>query len=203
MSQNVKIDKVTSSEEAALLGGRLEGWPLARPCLLPSFETRAIEIGCCRFRHLWIAKVGQARLWCALLRVRSELFYALSAQPSYATSSPRLECSGDLFLQLLPCAPQRLEREMHAMCPGPDGHGAEQHIGLENVGREAVHFGAPPGMPDIVEDEEAAIRRVCLDIDLGVRIALYAGAAGNPLPALPRKRGRVYRFILPRLRGRV
>src|SRR5260370_21586295 len=28
-------------EEAALLGGRLEGWPLARPCLLPSFETRA------------------------------------------------------------------------------------------------------------------------------------------------------------------
>jgi hypothetical protein len=29
----------SDSEEAALLGGRLEGWPLARPSPLPSFET--------------------------------------------------------------------------------------------------------------------------------------------------------------------
>src|SRR5215467_11186122 len=31
----------SASEEAAFLGGRLEGWPLARPSKPPSFETRA------------------------------------------------------------------------------------------------------------------------------------------------------------------
>src|SRR6266849_4316480 len=28
-------------EERRILAARLEGWPLARPCRLPSFETRA------------------------------------------------------------------------------------------------------------------------------------------------------------------
>jgi hypothetical protein len=37
-------------EEAALLGGRLEGWPLARPCPWPSFETAAQEGGLLRMR---------------------------------------------------------------------------------------------------------------------------------------------------------
>src|SRR6266849_2306979 len=104
----------------------------ARQGARPSFETRRKDA--------------------ALLRMRSELFYALSAQPSYATSSPRPEHSSDLLLQLLPRALQRREHEMHAMYPRPDLHRPEQHVGLENVCLPAVHFGAPPGMPDIVED---------------------------------------------------
>jgi methionine-rich copper-binding protein CopC len=46
-------------EERRIFVGRLEGWPLARPCLSPSFETAAQEGG--------------------LLRMKSELFGMISA----------------------------------------------------------------------------------------------------------------------------
>src|SRR5579871_5007475 len=114
----------------------------------------------------------------------------------------RSTAAGDLFLQLLPRAPQWLEREMHAVQPRSDLHGTKQYVGLEDIGRAAVHFGAPPGMPGIVEYEETAVGRIDLDVDHGVGIAQDARAAG-PLPALPRKRGRVFLISLPRQRGRV
>src|SRR6266446_2600862 len=37
-------------EERRFLAARLEGWPPARPCLLPSFETAAQEGGLLRMR---------------------------------------------------------------------------------------------------------------------------------------------------------
>src|SRR5260370_34896635 len=37
-------------EERRFLAARLEGWPRARPCLLPSFETAAQEGGLLRMR---------------------------------------------------------------------------------------------------------------------------------------------------------
>src|SRR5215471_2575885 len=37
-------------EEAALLGGRLEGWPVALPCPWPSFETRREDAALLRMR---------------------------------------------------------------------------------------------------------------------------------------------------------
>ncbi len=44
---------------------RLEGWPRVLSCIHPSRRTPT-EIGCCRFRYLKIAEVGQARLrWAA------------------------------------------------------------------------------------------------------------------------------------------
>jgi len=37
-------------EERRIFAARLEGWPLAWPCLLPSFETAAQEGGLLRMR---------------------------------------------------------------------------------------------------------------------------------------------------------
>src|ERR1700732_1420659 len=52
-----------------------------------------IEIGCCRFRHSLGAEVGQARLRCALLRMRSELFLTVMVKPPHTLLPARLQSS--------------------------------------------------------------------------------------------------------------
>src|SRR6266446_5118384 len=59
-------------EERRFLTARLEGWPLAQQCLLPSFETAAQEGGLLRMRSLSHAGAssGLASRWhgpCTLL----------------------------------------------------------------------------------------------------------------------------------------
>src|SRR5258708_5485423 len=53
-------------EERRFLAARLEGWPRARPCLLPSFETAANRNRLLPISTLLVAEVGQARFrWAA------------------------------------------------------------------------------------------------------------------------------------------
>src|SRR6266481_4416256 len=65
MSRNVKINKVTSSEERRIFAARLEGWPRV-PAVHPSFETAAHRNRLLPISTLRLAEVGQARLrWAA------------------------------------------------------------------------------------------------------------------------------------------
>ena len=49
-----------------------------------------------------------------------------------------------------------MEAEAHDVPAARDDDGAEDHIGLEDLGVGAVDARAPPGMPDIVEQQDAA-----------------------------------------------
>ena len=71
------------------------------------------------------------------------------------------------------------KREAHDVLAGRHDDGAEQHVGLEDFRGLAVDARPPPRMPDVVEHQEAAARRIGLDRDVGVVVAQDArGAAG-------------------------
>ena len=86
---------------------------------------------------------------------------------------------GEFHLQFVPSPLQRLEGEVHLVHPGTHLDRAEQHVGLENFCRMAVHLGAPPWMPSVVYDKEAAGRGVDLNVDLGIFIIQDADIASR------------------------
>lgn len=53
-----------------------------------------------------------------------------------------------------PC--ERMEREAHRVVSRPKLDGAKDDIGPEDRARPAVHRCTPPGMPDVVEKQQAA-----------------------------------------------
>ena len=87
--------------------------------------------------------------------------------------------SAALLLQLPPRPAQRLEREAHGVLSRRHLHGAEDHIGAQDLGLDAVDRRAPPRMPDVVEQQHAAGRRIDLDDDFGVGVAHEARGAGS------------------------
>ncbi len=74
---------------------------------------------------------------------------------------------------------KRLEHEVHHVVPARNDHSAEDHIGLENVGVDAVDVRTPPGMPNVRQQQNAASWRVDIDIDLGVGVAQQARTAAH------------------------
>ena len=49
-----------------------------------------------------------------------------------------------------------MEGEARHVAPARADHGAKDHVGLEDFHRGSVDAGAPPGVPDVVEKEDAA-----------------------------------------------
>src|SRR6266436_2942620 len=65
-------------EERRIHAARLEGWPLARPSLLPSFETRASKSAVADFDTFRLPKSDRPDFGARSFRMRSETFHALS-----------------------------------------------------------------------------------------------------------------------------
>src|SRR6187200_1974818 len=68
-------------------------------------------------------------------------------------------------------AREGMEGEAHHMPPARADDGAKDHVGLENFSVAPVDVGSPPGLPDIVEKQDPARRRLDLDHHLGIGIA--------------------------------
>src|SRR5262245_12702480 len=97
---------------------------------------------------------------------------------------------GELGLQLRHRANEWMKAEANAMLPGRNLHGAEQHVGLEDLGRRAVDLCPPPGMPHVVEQQETAGRGVDVDDDLGIAVADDADGAAVRVSGRRSCRGR-------------
>src|SRR5690348_13901321 len=75
-------------------------------------------------------------------------------------------------------APKRLETEANLVRARRQRDGAEDHVGAQDVDRLAVERRAPPRMPHVGEQQEAAVRRVDGDVDPGIGVAQDARGAG-------------------------
>ena len=70
-----------------------------------------------------------------------------------------------------PCARDGAEGKTHDMAARRHGDGAEQNVGAQDLRRLAVDLGEPPGVPEIVEHDPAAVGAVGLHDHLGVAVA--------------------------------
>ena len=75
-------------------------------------------------------------------------------------------------------ASERLEPEVHRVMPRRQRDGAENDIGAEDLDRLSVERGVPPRMPDVVEQQQPAVRRIDRNVDLGIGITLDPRRAG-------------------------
>ena len=86
------------------------------------------------------------------------------------------------FSQLRPGSGKRPESEPDRVSARSDCDRAKEDVGAQDFRRLAVHLGEPPGVPEVVEDEPAAVGAVGFQGYLGVAVAddaCAAGAAGS------------------------
>src|SRR5438067_11496501 len=99
----------------------------------------------------------------------------IGAVPTVTGRSPRVRQFLHHFRE---SAGERMEAEADHVPAARADHGAKDHVGFEDFSIDPVDAGAPPRLPDIVEQEDAADR--CLDPhdDFGVAVAKKTRAAG-------------------------
>jgi hypothetical protein len=89
----------------------------------------------------------------------------------------RARDAAELLGNLGECPCKGMKCKAYHVSSWRNGDRTEDHIGLQDLSRLAVHGCSPPWMPDIIEKQNTARGR--LDIDVDLRCASYPSPSFN------------------------